>query len=121
LGVTTFLTLRSLVSFASLVFALQARQILGGRSGNAAVIVAGLAAAVGAALGFVVAQSLKERVPPARLIVAAMVVAGAGFVALGGVRSTVGLSVVAFVAALAYFLGKISADTIMQQALPDQY
>jgi Major Facilitator Superfamily len=121
LGVTSFLTLRTLVSFGSLVFALQAREILGGSSGNSAVIVAGLAAAAGAALGFVVAQGLKDRVPPARLIVAAMLVAGAGFVALGGVRSMLGLSVVAFVAALAYFLGKISADTIMQQSLPDQY
>jgi Major Facilitator Superfamily len=121
LGVTSFVTLRTLVSFASLVFALQARDILGGKSSNTAVIVAGLAAAVGAGLGFVAAQLLKDRVPPPRLIVAAMVTAGVGFVALGGVRSTIGLSVVAFVAALGYFVGKISADTIMQQSLPDQY
>ncbi len=121
LGVTSFLTLRTLVSFGSLVFALQARDILGGKSSNSAVIVAGLAAAVGAGLGFVAAQVLKDRVPPPRLIVGAMVTAGAGFVALGGVRSTIGLSVVAFVAALGYFVGKISADTIMQQSLPDQY
>src|SRR5207302_5814385 len=120
LGVSSFLSLRTLVSFGSLVFALQARQILGGSSDNRAVIIAGLAAAVGAALGFVVAQALKDRAPPARLIVAAMVVAGTGFVAVGGIRSTIGLSVVAFVAALSYFLGKISADTIMQQSLPDR-
>jgi MFS family permease len=121
LGVTSFLTLRTLVSFGSLVFALQARDILGGKSSNTAVIIAGLAAAAGAALGFVLAQMLKDRVAPPRLIVGAMIVAGAGFVALGGVRSTLGLSVVAFVAALSYFVGKISADTIMQQSLPDQY
>ncbi|HEX9374688.1 MAG TPA: MFS transporter [Actinomycetota bacterium] len=123
LGVTSFLTLRTLVSFASLVFALQARDILGGKgnSSNAAVIVAGLAAAAGASLGFVLAQMLKDRTPPARLIVAAMGTAGVGFVLVGGVRSTLGLSVTAFVAALAYFIGKISADTIMQQTLPDQY
>jgi len=123
LGVTSFLTLRTLVSFASLVFALQARDILGGKgdSSNTAVIVAGLAAAAGASLGFVLAQVLKERVPPARLIVVAMGTAGVGFVLVGGVRSTFGLSVTAFVAALAYFIGKISADTIMQQSLPDQY
>jgi hypothetical protein len=121
LGVTSFLTLRTLISFASLVFALQAREILGGKSSNTAVIIAGLSAAAGAALGFVAAQVLKDRVPPPRLIVGAMIVAGAGMLALGGVKSTVGLSVVAFVAALAYFVGKISADTIMQQSLPDQY
>ncbi|MFL5797413.1 MAG: MFS transporter [Actinomycetota bacterium] len=121
LGVVSFLTLRTLVSFGSLVFALQAREILGGKSSNSAVIIAGLAAAVGAAMGFVAAQMLKDRVAPPRLIVGAMVTAGVGFVALGGVRSTLGLSVVAFVAALGYFVGKISADTIMQQSLPDQY
>jgi sugar phosphate permease len=121
LGVSTFVTLRTLVSFGSLVFALQARDILGGKSSNTALIIAGLAAAVGAGLGFVAAQVLKDRVPPPRLIVGAMVTAGVGFVTLGGVRSTIGLSVVAFVAALGYFVGKVSADTIMQQSLPDQY
>jgi sugar phosphate permease len=103
------------------VFALQARAILGGKSSSTAVIIAGLAAALGAALGFVLAQMLKDRVAPPRLIVGAMVVAGVGFVALGGIQTTFGLSVVAFVAALSYFVGKISADTIMQQSLPDEY
>jgi hypothetical protein len=121
LGVTSFLTLRTLISFGSLVFALQARAILGGKSSSTAVIIAGLAAALGAALGFVLAQMLKDRVAPPRLIVGAMLVAGVGFVALGGIQTTFGLSVVAFVAALSYFVGKISADTIMQQSLPDEY
>ncbi|HXJ64974.1 MAG TPA: MFS transporter, partial [Actinomycetota bacterium] len=121
LGVTSFLTLRTLVSFGALVFALQARDILGGKSSNSAVIIAGLAATAGAVLGFVVAQVLKDKVAPPRLIVGGMVVAGIGFVALGGAKTTAGLSVVAFVAALSYFVGKISADTIMQQSLPDEY
>ena len=51
LGVTSFLTLRTLISFASLVFALQARAILGGGSSNTAVIIAGLAAAAGPGWG----------------------------------------------------------------------
>ena len=38
-----------------------------------------------------------------------------------GVISTLGLDVVAFVVSLGYFLGKISADTITQQALADRY
>ena len=50
-----------------------------------------------------------------------MVVAGAGVVLFGGIVSTVGLAAVAFVASLGYFLGKISADTITQQALADRY
>ena len=121
LGLSSFLTLRALVSFVALVFALEVRQILGGGSSKQALLIAAAAGALGAALGFVSAQLLKDRVPPARLIVGSMVVAGLGTVAFGGVTRLVGLSVVAFVAALAYFMGKISADTIMQQSLPDQY
>ncbi|MDP9342845.1 MAG: MFS transporter [Actinomycetota bacterium] len=121
LGLASFLSIRMLASFVGLIFALEVRQILGAGSNKTAVLIAGLAAAGGAALGFVAAQSLKDRVPPARLIVGAFVVAGTGTIAFGGVTKILGLSVVAFVAALGYFLGKISADTIMQQALADQY
>jgi Major Facilitator Superfamily len=121
LGLFSFLTLRSLVSFVALVFALEVRQILGGGSSKQALLIAAAAGALGAALGFVAAQLLKDRVPPARLIVGSLLVAGAGTVAFGGFTKVLGLSVVAFVSALGYFLGKISADTIMQQSLPDQY
>jgi hypothetical protein len=121
LGLASFLSIRMLASFVGLIFALEIRQILGVGSNKTAVLIAGMAAAAGAALGFVAAQALKDRVPPASLIVGAFVVAGAGTVAFGGVTRILGLSVVAFVAALGYFLGKISADTIMQQALSDQY
>src|SRR5205823_13122853 len=114
LGLFSFLTLRALVSFVALVFALEVRQILGGNSNKQALLIAAAAGALGAALDFVSAQLLKDRVPPARLIVGSMVVAGLGTVAFGGVTRLVGLSVVAFVAALAYFMGKISADTILQ-------
>ena len=76
---------------------------------------------MGAALGFVVAERLRDRVRPDRLLVAAMVIAGAGVVLFGGIVSALGLAVVAFVASLGYFLGKISADTITQQALADRY
>jgi MFS family permease len=121
LGVTGFLTLRTLASYVALVFALEIRQLLGGNSSKKGIIIAGLAAAVGAALGFVVAEQFKSRIRPARLLVTAMLVAGAGVVLFGGVISTLGLAVVAFVVSLGYFLGKISADTITQQSLPDRY
>jgi hypothetical protein len=121
LGLSSFLTLRALASFVALVFALEVRQILGGHSSKQALLIAAAAGALGAAIGFVSAQVLKDRVAPARLIVGSMTVAGMGTVAFGGVTRVIGLSVVAFVAALAYFMGKISADTIMQQSLPDQY
>src|SRR5207237_4832187 len=71
--------------------------------------------------GCVFAERRRGRVRPARLLVAAMAVAGAGVVLFGGIVSTLGLAMVAFVASLGYFLGKISADTIVQQSLADRY
>jgi hypothetical protein len=121
IGVSSFLALRVFVSYVALVFALEIRAILGGSSSKTSVAIAGLSAAVGAAVGFVLAQGLKDRVQPERLLVGAMIVAGAGVIAFGGVVSVLGLSVVAFVAGLAYFVGKISADTMMQQSLPDEF
>jgi hypothetical protein len=121
LGITGFLTIRTLASYVALVFALEIRKILGGHSSKKGILIAGLAAVVGAALGFVIAEQFKERIRPARLLVVAMLVAGAGTVLFGGVISTLGLAVVAFVVSLGYFLGKISADTITQQALADRY
>ncbi|MFN2544923.1 MAG: MFS transporter, partial [Actinomycetota bacterium] len=121
LGLAGFVTLRTLASYVALVFALEVRSILGHNSSKKGIIIAGIAAAVGAALGFVVAERLRDRIRPSRLLVAAMVIAGAGVVAFGGVVSALGLAVVAFVASLGYFLGKISADTIVQQALADKY
>lgn len=121
LGVFSFFALRSLSSFVALLFALEIRDILGGDAGKTAVYIAAATGALGAVLGFVLAQSLKERMPPARLLVAAMTFAGAGIALFGGLSGAAGLAAVAFVAALAYFLGKISVDTLMQQALADQY
>jgi MFS family permease len=122
LGLFSFLALRmELVSFVGLVFALEARNILGGSADKTAVYVAGATAALGASIGFVVAQRMKNRVPPERLLVFAMVVAGLGVIAFGGVTTMLGFSALAFVAAFGFFVGKISADTIMQRALPDNF
>jgi hypothetical protein len=121
LGLTSFLGLRVLVSYTALVFALEIRAILGGSSSKKGIVIAGLAAVLGAGIGFVIAEQLKDRLRPERLVISALVLAGAGVVAFGGVVSVLGLSVVAFVTAFAYFVGKISADTLMQRALPDRY
>lgn len=120
LGVVSFLVLRTLFAYVLLVFALQARTLLGEESQLALLIPAG-AGALGAALGFVAAQTLKDRIPAARLMIGAMLGMGAAVIVFGGIRSVLGLSGIAFVAALTYFVGKVAADTIMQRALPDRY
>ena len=44
-----------------------------------------------------------------------------GVIAFGGVQTIAGYSVLTFVGALGFFLGKIASDTIMQRSLPDGF
>ena len=123
LGLSSFQALRmEFFGFFALVFALQARELLSGpNSDKTAVAVAGAAGALGAAIGMVLAQRLKDRIAPYRLLVAAMVAVGAAVILFGGVPTIAGYSAIMFFGALGFFLGKISADTVMQQALPDDF
>lgn len=123
LGLAGFQSLRmEFFGFVALVFALQARSLLAGDGGDQIVVaIAGAAGAVGAAIGMVLAQRLKDRVPPYRIMLAAMLTLGLGVLAFGGVPTITGYAAITFVGALGFFLGKISADTIVQQAMPDDF
>ena len=123
LGLSAFQALRMEVfGFVALVFALEARHLLAGSGADRLVVaVAGGTGAVGAGLGLVAGQLLKDRLAPVRLLLASMATIGAGVIAFGGVPTLLGFSALTFVGALGFFLGKISADTIMQQALPDRF
>ncbi|HEX6207051.1 MAG TPA: hypothetical protein VF058_01710, partial [Actinomycetota bacterium] len=79
------------------------------------------AGALGAVVGFVVAHALKDRVPPARIVSGALLFGAAGMLAFGGVINMLGISALAFCVGLAFFLGKVAVDTLMQQALTDSY
>ena len=67
------------------------------------------------------AQKWKDRVPPIRLLLASMTLLGAGTLLFGGMVSVLGFAGMLFVGFFAFFLGKISADTITQQAMPDDF
>ncbi|HET7869477.1 MAG TPA: MFS transporter [Actinomycetota bacterium] len=123
LGLAGFQALRmEFFGFVALVFALQARHLLSGSDSDKTVLaIAGACGAIGAAIGMVLAQKLKDRVPPYRLLVSAMAALGVGVILFGGVQTIAGYSAITFVGALGFFLGKISADTIMQQALSDDF
>ncbi|MGH2527961.1 MAG: MFS transporter [Actinomycetota bacterium] len=123
LGLSGFQALRmEFFGFVALVFALEARDLLSGPDSDRTVLaIAGAFGALGAAIGMVLAQKLKDRVPPHRLLVAAMSAVGVGVILFGGVPTIAGYSAITFVGALGFFLGKIAADTIMQQALPDGF
>ena len=76
---------------------------------------------LGGALGVVVAQRLKDRVPPVRLLLGSMVLLGVGTLIGGVLLSVAGFAVMLFLGFFSFFLGKISADTITQQAMPDDF
>ncbi|HEX9124504.1 MAG TPA: MFS transporter [Actinomycetota bacterium] len=123
LGLSGFQALRmEFFGFVTLAFALEARHLLSGADSDKTVVaIAGAFGAIGAAIGMVLAQKLKDRVPPYQLLVTSMAAVGIGVILFGGVTTIVGYSAIVFIGALGFFIGKIAADTIMQQALPDDF
>jgi hypothetical protein len=120
LSLTSFLGLRALVSLVVLAVALTSRAYLA-REGSLTTVIPAAAGALGAAVGFVSAHALKDRVPPVRILVAALGLAGLGVLAFGGIITLLGLTAVAFLVGLGFFLGKIAVDTLMQQSLADGF
>jgi MFS family permease len=119
-GVSSFAWLRLQWSFVALSVALIARDILGSES-KTPLYIAAATGTVGAVLGFVLAQALRRRVAPVRLLVVSFGFAALGTLAFAALQGTGGLAVVSFVTALTYFVGKVSVDTIVQRALPDRF
>jgi sugar phosphate permease len=69
----------------------------------------------------VLAQRWKDRVPPIRMLLGSMVLLGGSALVFGFWVSLAGFSLLLFAGFFSFFLGKISADTIMQQAMPDDF
>ena len=125
LGLLSFQMLRyQFWGFGLFVFALYAKNLVqggGDKADTLALLLSGLGGLVGGALGLVLAQKWKDRIPPIRLLLASMVLLGAGTLVFGGLVSVAGFAGMLFVGFFAFFLGKISADTITQQAMPDDF
>ncbi len=84
-------------------------------------MLSGVGGLVGGALGMIVAQKVKDRVPPVRLLLLSMALLGAGTLVGGVFVSVAGFAVMLFIGFFSFFVGKISADTIMQQSMPDDF
>jgi MFS family permease len=108
--------------FGLFVFALYAKNLVeGGAESQVPTLLSGGVGLVGGVLGLIVAQAWKDRVPPITLLLASMALLGAGTLLLGGLVSVAGFAGMLFVGFFAFFVGKISADTIVQQAMPDDF
>jgi sugar phosphate permease len=104
------------------VFALYAKNLVeGGAESQLPTLLSGGVGLVGGVLGLILAQAWKDRVPPIRLLLVSMAILGIGTLVFGGLVSVVGFAGMLFVGFFAFFLGKISADTIVQQAMPDGF
>jgi MFS family permease len=92
-----------------------------GDAESLSLVISGVGGLLGAGLGIVVAQKLKDRVAPARLMIAAMVVMGIGTLIGGLLLSVAGFAIMLCAGFFSFFLGKVSADTVVQQAMPDDF
>ena len=123
LGLSSFQMLRyQFWGFGLFVFALYAKNLVqGGKADTLALVISGVGGLFGGGLGMVLAQRWKDRVPPIRLLLASMALLGAGTLIFGSLVSVVGFAAMLFIGFFSFFLGKISADTITQQAMPDDF
>ncbi len=120
-SITTYFWLRLLWSFAIVCIGFSARELLADDDLQLLIITGG-AGAIGAALGFVSAQRLSERVRTTALVVlGASVLAGAASALLGAIDTKVSLAALTFCLGLGFFLAKISLDTMVQESLGDDF
>ncbi|HEV2756235.1 MAG TPA: MFS transporter [Actinomycetota bacterium] len=116
-SITTYFWLRFLWSFTLVGIGFTARELLADDDLQVAVFTGG-AGAVGAALGFLFASKLLQRVrSTAQLVLSASTVAGLAVALLGALEMKLSIAVLAFFLGLGFFLAKISLDSLVQEAL----
>ena len=110
--------------FGLFVFALYAKNLVQGGADKAdtlSLVLSGLGGLVGGALGLVIAQKYKDRIAPIRLLLFSMFLMGGSALVFGAMVSKLGFALLLFCGFFSFFLGKISSDTITQQAMPDDF
>jgi hypothetical protein len=120
-AITTYFWLRFLWSFSIVAIGFVARELLSDKDTVVLIVTAG-AGAAGAALGFLLADRFRARVrSTAHLVIAASFVAGAAVTVFGAIELSAAIAALAFFLGLGFFLAKISLDTLVQEALGDDF
>ena len=120
-SITTYFWLRLLWSFTIVGIGFRARELLADDDLQV-LLVTGGAGALGAALGFVLARNLTDRVrTTALLVLSASAIAGGATAILGPLTLEAALAVLTFCLGFGFFLGKISLDTMVQESLGDDF
>jgi sugar phosphate permease len=108
--------------FGLFTFGLYAKNLVqGGDSDTLSLVLSGIGGLMGGVLGMFVAQVFKDKIPPVRLLLTSMVLLGIGTIIGGLMLSVAGFAIMLFIGFFSFFVGKISADTIMQQSMPDDF
>jgi hypothetical protein len=119
LALSSFLVIRTLLTFTVLATAFISREFVVEQSTSTAIV--GAVGALGAVAGFVTAALVRRRVRPIRIVTGALMLGGAGMLAFGGIINLGGISLMAFTVGMSFFLGKVGVDTMMQEALADAF
>lgn len=120
-AITTYFWIRLLWSFSIVGIGFIARELLADDDLQILIITGG-AGAAGAVLGFLMANRMNARTKSSgQLALLAASVAGIAVAVLGGVETKATLAVLTFFLGLGFFLGKISLDTMVQEALGDDF
>lgn len=120
-AITTYFWIRLLWSFSIVGIGFIARELLADDDMQILIITGG-AGAAGAVLGFLTASLLRARARSGgHLALLASAVAGLAVAVLGGLEMKATLAVLTFFLGFGFFLGKISLDTMVQEALGDDF
>ena len=120
-AITTYFWIRLLWSFSIVGIGFIARELLADDDMQILIITGG-AGAAGAILGFLTASRLRARARSGgHLALLASAVAGIAVAVLGGLEMKATLAVLTFFLGFGFFLGKISLDTMVQEALGDDF
>ena len=120
-AITTYFWLRFLWSASLFGIGLIARELVVGDDLQLVALTGG-GGAVGAALGFLLADKLQARArTTGYLVLAAGALAGLAVAILGSLELKVAIVILTFFLGLGFFLGKITLDTMVQEALGDDF
>jgi MFS family permease len=120
-SISTYFWLRLLWSFSLAGIGLVARDLVAGDDLQS-VILTGGAGAVGAALGFLTAGVFRDKArSTGHIVLWSSTMAGVAVAVLGGIEAKIAIAMLTFFLGFGFFLGKISLDTMVQEALGDDF
>jgi MFS family permease len=121
-GVFIVRTVAMIAAFAAIVIIKEEFPEAGDRFGRLSSSALALGAAgVGAFLGAVTAPAFGRRWNEPQVMLIGFVVSGVGIMALGGIHVIAAVLALTFIGGFGGFIAKVSVDSQVQQALPDEF